>query len=105
MSEFWFAVIIGSIAVYSWKLIGYLFPKKFSQNREVARFATALTIALLAALTAVQTLSANREITLDSRMLAIGVAAVMFWRKLPFILVVATAASVAAAARFFLGWQ
>jgi branched-subunit amino acid transport protein AzlD len=105
MTEFWLAVIIGSVAVYSWKLIGYLIPKKFSENREVARFATALTIALLAALTALQTLSSDREIALDSRLLALGVAAVMFWRKLPFILVVASAAAVAAAARYFLGWQ
>ncbi|MFN4847802.1 MAG: AzlD domain-containing protein, partial [Rhodoluna sp.] len=64
-----------------------------------------LTIALLAALTALQTLSSDREIALDSRLLALGVAAVMFWRKLPFILVVASAAAVAAAARYFLGWQ
>ncbi len=105
MPEFWLAVVIGSLAVYSWKLIGYILPKKFSENREVARFAGALTIALLAALTAVQSFTADKEIVLDSRTLALGVAAIMFWRKLPFILVVASAAAVAAAARYFLGWQ
>ncbi len=104
MNEFWIAVILGSLAVYSWKILGHLLPQKFSQNREVVRFATKLTIALLAALTAVQSLTANREIVLDSRLLALGVAALMFWKKIPFIVVVATAAAVAAAARMVLGW-
>ena len=105
MNEFWVAVIVGSVAVYSWKLIGYLFPRKFAENKSVARFAGYLTIALLASLAAVQTLTSDRTIELDSRVLAICVAALMFWRKLPFILVVATAAAVAAGARYFLGWS
>lgn len=104
MSEFWIAVIIGSLAVYSWKILGHLLPRKFSQNREVVRFATKLTIALLAALTAVQSLTSSREIVFDSRLLALAVAALMFWRKIPFIVVVATAAAVAALARMLLGW-
>lgn len=104
MTEIWIAVIIGSLAVYSWKIIGYLLPNKFAQNREVVKFSTKLTIALLAALTAVQAATDGQQIVLDSRLLALGVAALMFWKRLPFVVVVATAAAVAALARFALGW-
>lgn len=104
MNEFWLAVIVGSLAVYSWKLIGYLFPRKIAENKSVARFAGYLTIGLLASLAALQTLTSNSGIEADSRILAVGVAAVMFWRKLPFLLVITTAAAIAAAARYFLGW-
>ena len=104
MNDIWVAVIIGSLAVYSWKLLGYLIPKRFAQNKSVAKFAGLLTIALLASLAAVQTVASNKSIELDSRILAIAVSAVMFWRKLPFLLVIATAAAIAAGARFLLGW-
>lgn len=105
MSEMWVTIVVASLAVYSWKLIGFLIPSHFSKNVRVAKFAATLTIALLAALTAVQTFTAGKTLEVDSRLLALAVAALMYAKKLPFIVVVATAAAVAAAARHFLGWQ
>jgi branched-subunit amino acid transport protein len=105
MPEMWVTILVAAAAVYSWKLIGFLIPSHFSKNVRVAKFAATLTIALLAALTAVQTFTAGKELVIDSRLLAVGVAALMFAKKLPFIVVVATAAAVAAGARYFLGWQ
>lgn len=93
------------LAVYSWKLIGYLFPRRFAENKAVAGFASMLTIALLASWTAVQSLTSSNSIELDSRLLAVTVAGVLFWKKLPFLLVITVAATVAALARFLLGWQ
>lgn len=104
MTEFWVAVVIGSIAVYSWKIFGYLIPKRFAENQKVARFAALLTTGLLASLTMVQTFASGQTLEFDSRVLAVAVGAVMFWRKLPFLLVVATATAVAALARALLGW-
>lgn len=104
MPEFWLAVIFGSLAVYSWKLLGYLIPRRFAENKTVAQFASFLTIALLAALAAVQTLGNGNSLEIDSRLLAVGVAGVMFWKKLPFLLVITVAAAIAAGTRLLLGW-
>jgi len=105
MTEYWLAVVVGSIAVYSWKLLGYLFPRKIAENKAVARFATFLTIALLASLASAQTLTSGQALEFDSRLLAVSVAGIMFWRKLPFLLVITIAAAIAAGARYFLGWN
>ena len=104
MPSYWIAVVVGSLAVYSWKLLGYLIPARIANHREVVILAGKLTVALLAALTAVQTLVVGRSIVLDSRLAAVAVAAVLFWRKAPFIVAVAVAALVAALLRHFLGW-
>jgi hypothetical protein len=104
MPSYWIAVIVGSIAVFSWKLIGYLLPQRVATQKDVVIFAGKLTVALLAALTAVQTFVAGQSMVLDSRLAALGVAAILFWRKVPFIVAVAAAAATAALLRHFLGW-
>lgn len=104
MDNYWIAVIVGSLAVYFWKILGYALPKKFAQNKEVVVFASKLTIALLAALTAVQTLAAGQSLQLDSRLAGVLVAAFLYWRKAPFIVAVCAAALVAALLRNLLGW-
>jgi hypothetical protein len=104
MPSYWITVLVGSLAVFSWKILGYLIPGRIANHREVVIFAGKLTVALLAALTAVETLVSGQAIVLDARIAAIGVAAILFWRKLPFIVVVAVAALVAALLRHFLGW-
>ncbi|MFM6963363.1 MAG: AzlD domain-containing protein [Micrococcales bacterium] len=104
MIEFWPAILIGSASVFSWKILGYLLPEKFAKNTSVVIFAGKLTIALLAALTAVQTFVTGQTLVLDSRLAALGVAALLYWRKVPFIVAVAVAAVVAALLRHFLAW-
>jgi hypothetical protein len=59
-----------------------------------------LTVALLSALIVVQTLGAGQGIAVDARVPAIVVAAVLFALRVPFIVVVAAAAGVAALIRF-----
>jgi len=104
MPDYWIAILVGSIAVYSWKILGYVLPKRVANNREVVIFAGKLTIALLAALTAVEAFVTGQGIVLDSRVAALGVAAILYWRKAPFIVAVAAAAAVAALLRHFVGW-
>lgn len=105
MDKYWPAVLIGSLAVYSWKLLGFLLPTKIAKNQAVVVFANKLTIALLAALFAVQTLAAGNSVTLDSRLPAVVVAGLLYWRKAPFLVAVLAAAAVAALLRFAFGWQ
>lgn len=101
MDTYWVIVIVGSVAVYSWKILGFLIPSRFTSNQRVADFAGALTVALLAALFAVQAFSAGQVLQLDARLAAVVVAGILYWRRLPFIAVVAIAAAVAAGLRFF----
>jgi ABC-type sugar transport system permease subunit len=99
----WLAVGVGCAAVLGIKLAGYALPKSWLANPRVAPIAALITVALLAGLTAVQTFSAGRALTLDARAAALAVAAVALWRKAPFIVVVVLAAVVAAGLRLA-GW-
>jgi branched-subunit amino acid transport protein len=58
-----------------------------------------LSIPLLAALVAVQTLNGGQRLVLDARAAALAVAAVLVWRRAPFLVVVLTAAATAALLR------
>lgn len=97
----WQIVILGSIAVLALKLVGYLIPPKVLESETTSRIADLLTVALLAALIAVQTLGAGQEVVADARIPALLVAAGLYALKVPFIIVVVAAAGVAAAMRAF----
>jgi branched-subunit amino acid transport protein len=104
MDQIWLTVIIGAVAVFSWKILGYVLPQHISHNETVVRIANNLTVALLAALFLVQTVQGKGGIVLDSRIPAVAVAAIMYWRKLPYLACVLAAAAVAALLRQGLGW-
>jgi hypothetical protein len=95
----WQIIILASIAVLGIKLVGYLIPPALVQRPTPARIANLLTVALLAALITVQTVGAGQAITLDARVPALLVAAGLFALRVPFIVVVAAAAVVAALIR------
>ena len=104
MDQMWVTVIVGSVAVYSWKILGYVLPAQISKNETVVRVANNLTVALLAALFVVQTIAGSGQVVLDSRIPAVLVAGVLYWRKAPFLVAVLTAAIVAAVMRQVFGW-
>jgi len=95
----WQIIIGASIAVLALKLAGYLVPPSVLQKPTPARIADLLTVALLAALIAVQTLGNGQALTVDARVPAVIVAAGLFAIKTPFIVVVIVAALVAAGVR------
>jgi len=97
----WLGILIASVAVYSWKLLGYVVPKTVLDNPKVARITSLLTIALLAALAGVQTLTTGSTIEFDARIPALIVAAVLLAFRVPFIVMVAVAAGVAALLRLY----
>ena len=87
--------MVGAIAVYSWKIFGYLVPHTVMDNPMIARIANLLTVALLSALTGVQMLTGGGEIQFDARIPALALAAVLLRFKAPFIVMVAAAAGLA----------
>jgi hypothetical protein len=95
----WHIILIASAATLSLKLAGHLIPAGFLERERPARIADLLTVALLAALIAVQTLGAGQAIVVDARVPAVIVAAALYALKVPFVVVVAVAAAVAAGIR------
>ncbi|KQV24896.1 MULTISPECIES: AzlD domain-containing protein [unclassified Microcella] len=99
----WQIILVSSIAVLAIKLLGYLVPEQVLQTPTAARTANLVTVALLSALIVVQTIGSGQGILIDARVPAIAAAAGLLALRVPFILVIAAAAGVAAALRA-LGW-
>jgi branched-subunit amino acid transport protein len=97
----WGAVLISSALVYSWKLFGYLVPERLVSNPKVKDLASLLTVALLAALVGIQTFGTSAGVVVDARLPALIVAGVLFYLRVPFIVVVIVAAALAALARLW----
>ena len=102
----WQIVLLASIAVLALKLVGYLVPPAFFQRPGPARVASLLTVALLAALVAVNTLTSASAsaVVVDARVPAIIVAGILLACRVPFIIVLVAAALTAALLRNLLGW-
>jgi hypothetical protein len=99
----WAGILIASVLVYSWKILGYLVPNSVLNNPIVSRVAGLLTVALLAALLGVQGLTGSGELQFDARIPAIGVAAILLYFKAPFVVMVAASALVAGLLRLLFG--
>jgi hypothetical protein len=95
----WQTILLASIAVLVLKLAGYLVPPTLLEKPVPFRIASLLTVALLAALIAVQTLGTGQSVTVDARVPALIVAATLLALRVPFILVIVAAAATAALLR------
>ncbi|WP_236683047.1 AzlD domain-containing protein [Demequina globuliformis] len=99
----WIAIVAAGALAWATKYAGHVVPESWLENPRVHRIAAYVTVALLAALFAVQAVTSGTDVVLDARVAAVGVAAVLLWRRAPFIVVVFAAAAVAAGLRA-LGW-
>lgn len=99
----WTIVLLASVAVLALKLVGYLVPPALFERPTPARVSNLLTVALLAALVAVNTVTSRSEVVLDARLPAIVVAGVLLALRTPFIVVIVAAAVTAALLRAFAG--
>ena len=84
-------VIVASLMVFSWKLLGYLVPERYI-TPAVRRFSERVTVALLAALVGIQTLTQSGQISFDARVPAVLLAAALLWFRVPFFFVILLAA-------------
>ncbi len=91
-------VILASIAVFSWKMLGYLIPQRWI-TAGIRQSSERVTVVLMAALVGVQTFVSANQIEFDARVPALGVAAVLFALRAPYIVVVIAAAAVAGGLR------
>ena len=99
----WTTILIASAVVLGTKLLGYLVPASVAAHPRIQRISDVLTVALLASLVVTQTVATGSAIVVDARIAALVVGAVLLRIRAPFIIVVLTAAAVAAVLRV-LGW-
>ena len=96
----WVSVLVTAVGCYLWKLLGLSVPAGLLDRPAVRRFATLAPVALLAALTALQTFGQGAHgLTVDARAAGLAAAGVALWRRAPFLLVVLVAVVVTALVR------
>ncbi|MFK4761093.1 AzlD domain-containing protein [Microbacterium sp. ZW T5_45] len=95
----WGAILLAAVICLGMKAAGYLVSPKVLEAPRPARISDLLTVALLAALVAVQTLGSGQAILVDARVPALLVAAGLLWLRQSFLVVVFAAALVAALLR------
>jgi len=95
----WSAILLAALICLALKAVGYLVQPKVLEAPRPARISDLLTVALLAALVAVQTLGAGQAVVVDARVPALLVAAGLLWLRQSFLVVVFAAAAVAALLR------
>ncbi|WP_193598425.1 AzlD domain-containing protein [Microbacterium sp. YJN-G] len=99
----WSAVLLAACICVALKAFGYLIPARLLEAPRSARISDLLTVALLGALVAVQSLGAGQAVVIDARVPAVLVAAGLLWMRQSFLVVVIAAAAVAALLRL-VGW-
>jgi branched chain amino acid efflux pump len=93
-------VLLGLCAVsYALKAIGPLLAGARQLRPGFRQALDLVAVPLLAALILMQTLGDDHGLVLDARVPALGVAAILVWRRAPFLLVVVAAAVTAALLR------
>jgi branched-subunit amino acid transport protein len=94
------ALLLGLGAVsYGLKAAGPLLTRERQLGSQLRRAMDLVAVPLLAALILVQTLGDDRQLLVDARVPALAVAAVLVWRRAPFLVVVLAAAATAALLR------
>jgi hypothetical protein len=95
----WVAIVISALGCYALKWAGLSVPESVLDRPVVRATALALPVALLAALTAVQTFGDSQTLVLDARVAGVGAGVVALVLRAPFLVVVAVAAVTAAGLR------
>ena len=101
MSDVWLIVVLCGLATIAIKAAGPVLMGGRPLPNRLASVIGLLGPALLAGLVAINTFGDGRSLTLDARVLGVGVAGLAIWRRAPLLLVVVLAAGVTALARAF----
>jgi branched-subunit amino acid transport protein len=100
LTGIWTAVLVTAGGCYLLKLAGLTVPQRVLASPLVRRFAELVPVALLAALSTVQTVTSGHAIALNpARLAGMAAAVVALLLRAPFLLVIVVAAGTAAALR------
>jgi len=95
----WTVVVLTGLGTAAIKALGPVLLGGRPLPPRVAALVALLAPALLAALVAINTFGDGRSLTVDARVLGVGVAALAIWRRAPVLLVIVLAAGTTALAR------
>ena len=95
----WAAVLGLGVAAYVLKAIGPVLVGRRPVPEDVVEILGLIAVPVLAALILVQTFDGGGRLVVDARVPAMGVAALLVWRRAPFLVVVLGAAATAALLR------
>jgi branched chain amino acid efflux pump len=95
----WTAILALCAVSYALKALGPVFAGGRQLGPRVRRMLDLVAVPLLAALIMTQTLGDGHRLVIDARVPALAVAALLVWRRAPFLVVVLAAAVTAAALR------
>jgi branched-subunit amino acid transport protein len=101
MTRTWIVVVAVGVATIAIKALGPVLLGGRQLPERVTGVVELLAPALLSALVATQVLAVGRSLVIDERLLGLGVAAVLLWRRAPVIVVIVAAAGVTALVRSF----
>ena len=96
----WHWILMACALCFVIKLLGHSLPARWMNSPRMALVAACLTVALLAALTVMNTVASGTALVLDARLAALAVAAVALWLRAPFLLVVVLGALASALLRW-----
>ena len=99
----WLVVLLSAVFGFVAKIAGYLVPSSVVEGPRRSRVIALLPIALLSGLLLTQTVGGDDGLVLDARVPAVLLAIVLFTLRVNFLVVVITAAALAAVLRA-LGW-
>jgi hypothetical protein len=99
----WFAIAATAAGCYVFKLLGLSTPAALLRRPVVRASAALAPVALLAALTALQTFGRGQGLAVDARAAGLAAAAVALLLRAPFLVVVGAAVAVTAAVRAVAG--
>ncbi|MGZ5290347.1 MAG: AzlD domain-containing protein, partial [Actinomycetota bacterium] len=92
MSAAWTVVVLTGLGTVVIKSLGPVLLGGRPLPPRIAGLVALLAPALLAALVAINTFAEGRSLTIDARVLGVGVAAIAIWRRAPVLLVIVLAA-------------
>jgi branched-subunit amino acid transport protein len=95
----WGVLLVLCAVSYGLKAVGPLLAGGRQFGPQVRRALDLVAVPLLAGLILVDTLGDGRGLVIDARLPALLVAAVLVWRRAPFLVVVLAAAATAALVR------
>ena len=95
----WGAILLLAAASYALKALGPVVIGAREIQTPVRALLDLAAVPLLAALVLTQTVSTNGAFAVDARLPALSVAAILVWRRAPFLVVVVAAAGTAALLR------
>ena len=95
----WAAILVLAAAAYALKALGPLVVGRRTIAPDVTQVLELVAVPVLAALILVQTLDGGGRLVIDARVPALCVAALLVWRRAPFLVVVFAAAATAALLR------